>query len=709
MAMASVIPVSAKSSDSKAIDEKVEEILKTLTLREKIAQIIIISMDSQNSPARKFTQDSLITYEHLGGLIVMDDDLTLSMARVNELQSKSKLPLIVSIDGEWGVGMRYDEYPDYPYQMQLGALSSDELIYQMGRYVGEECKDLNIYINFAPTIDINNNPNNPVINTRSLGADKEKVAKFGTAYMKGMQDVGVYTSAKHFPGHGDTNVDSHYGMPVLTFDKERLVDLELYPFRKLISEDVCMVMVGHLSIPSLDPTGTPASISKPIVTGLLKEQMGYDGIVITDALGMKGVSELMEPKEVTLAAYKAGVDILLMPGDVHNSISMIEDYIRSGEGSEAELDEKVRKMLRLKVQAGMFDKGYTPIVDTTVVDAQARNVEHLALIEQLCKNSITLIKNDDNILPLNDLNRRKIAYLGYKADENARAFGDMVQRYAAVDTFYLENGAPLEELKAMRKRLAKYDDVIMGVHTINHRPHKNFGIDTVCVDYIAEWSAEQELIGVYFGSPYALNKLESHSNFKAFIVAYDNTEINNRAAAQLIFGGIPAQGVLPVITDKYPLGHGVKIPEASRIEIVTYSDNDTLRIDGGKLYGNFITAPDGSKVGYSDPIFVQDKMKRKARCRRIFNSIGMSNTTIDRKGYIETTLDDLAKLAVTIMNEGWYGGDRCMSFLDYQVVLSNMISLYNGEMRYIFETDKGKLGILLEMSNKNARFVLDNN
>lgn len=709
LAMASVSYANTKSVDNKVVDEKVEAVLKSLSLREKIAQIIIISMNSQNRPATKFTQDSLISYEHLGGLIVMDDDLTKSIARVNELQSKSPLPLIVSIDGEWGVAMRYNEYPDYPYQMQLGALTSEELIYQMGRYVGEECKDLNIYMNFAPTVDVNNNPDNPVINTRSLGADKVKVARFGAAYMKGMQDVGIYTSAKHFPGHGDTNVDSHHGMPILTFNRERLEDLELYPFRELIAEDVAMVMVGHLSIPALDSTGTPASISKPIVTGLLKEEMGYKGIVITDALGMKGVSELMEPKEVTLAAYKAGVDILLMPGDVHNSISMIEDYIRSGEGSEEELDEKVRKMLRLKAQAGMFDEGYSPIVDTTNLDVQAHNVEHFALIEQLCKNSMTLVKCDEGALPIKNLAKKKIAYLGYKADKNARAFGEMVKRYADVDTFYHEKGASVQELDAIRKSLKGYDEVILGIHSIDHRPHRNFGIDTLCAEYIAKWSAVQDLIGVYFGSPYALNKLEWHTNFKAFVVAYHNTEINNKAAAQVIFGGIPAQGVLPVATNLYACGYSDNsLGDQLRLEVVTHSSADHYQVKSGKIYGDSLVAADGSVVLNDTRIRIEGSLASKSKMNKVAKALGMTNTEF-KKNYFVSTLDDLAKLCYALMNKGVYGGEKCISDSVQEDMLEKLVALYSAkqeDVRYIFPTDKGSLVILMNLYQKDIDFVI---
>ena len=263
--------------------QDIDSLLGTLSRREKIAQLIIEAIDSKEDPALRARQEQWIR-EGLGGLIVMDDGLVDNIQMVNELQALARIPMIVSIDGEWGAAMRYYEYAAFPRAMQLGALGDETLVEQAGRVIGEELHALKIFVNYAPVIDINNNPKNPVINTRSFGEDREKVARLGAAYVRGMQSAGVWGSAKHFPGHGDTDVDSHKGLPVLTFNRSRLDSLELYPYRRLIDEGVAMIMVGHLSIPALDSTGTPASISKPIVTGLLRNELGYNGIIITDAL-----------------------------------------------------------------------------------------------------------------------------------------------------------------------------------------------------------------------------------------------------------------------------------------------------------------------------------------------------------------------------------------------------------------------------------------
>ena len=369
--------------------QDIDSLLGTLSRREKIAQLIIEAIDSKEDPALRARQEQWIR-EGLGGLIVMDDGLVDNIQMVNELQTLARIPMIVSIDGEWGAAMRYFEYAAFPRAMQLGALGDETLVEQAGRVIGEELHALKIFVNYAPVIDINNNPKNPVINTRSFGEDREKVARLGAAYVRGMQSAGVWGSAKHFPGHGDTDVDSHKGLPVLTFNRSRLDSLELYPYRRLIDEGVAMIMVGHLSIPALDSTGTPASISKPIVTGLLRNELGYNGIIITDALGMQGVAE--GNANAALLAYKAGADILLMPQDTRETIDALDAAFRKGELDEADLDTRVRRVLQLKERAGMLAPGYSPMVDTAGLVQRAKQPESEALIQELCDRSMTVVQ-----------------------------------------------------------------------------------------------------------------------------------------------------------------------------------------------------------------------------------------------------------------------------------------------------------------------------
>ena len=361
------IPYKYTYPSQEKIDRQVDSVFRKLSTREKIAQIMIIDFTSDNSDELKAIQKKLVKKEKVGGIIPLGEkSFHGAITRMNQLNKWAKIPMLVTLDAEWGAGMRWEDVPSYQFFIQMGALTSDSLVYEVGKSIAQECRALKIQVNYSPVVDINNNPEKFIVNHRTYGELKEKVAQFSIAMMRGMRDGGVAGSAKHFPGHGDTDVDSHVALPVLPFTAERLDTLELHPFKHLIADGVDMVMVAHLSIPSLDSSGAPSSISKPIVTGLLREKLGYDGIIITDALNMHGVSKHsgLEKKDIPLAAYKAGVDFLLMPENVEESITVIEKALRAGEITMEGLDMRVKKMLALKARLGILDKGYDPIVDT---------------------------------------------------------------------------------------------------------------------------------------------------------------------------------------------------------------------------------------------------------------------------------------------------------------------------------------------------------
>lgn len=571
-------PFKYKYPSQEKIDRQVDSVFRKLTTREKIAQIMVIEFDSQDGRKKMALQNRLVKKEKIGGLIPMNDDLVPSIKRMNHLNSLSQIPMLVTVDAEWGASMRYwDEIPQFPRQMQLGALSSDSLVYVMGHLLGQECRLLKMQVNYAPDIDINNNPNNPAINTRSFGEDKDKVARYGVALTRGMRDAGVAGSAKHFPGHGDTDVDSHLGLPLLSFTYERLDSLEMYPFRHLIADGVDMVMVAHLSIPALDPSGTPSSISKPIVTGLLREKLGYKGIICTDALNMSGVAKEsgLEKKEIPLAAYKAGADILLMPEDVENSITVIEQALKRGEITMEGLNERVKKVLALKARLGVLEKNYDPIVkmeDLELLTNQELKGGHmeakLNLIKSIAKESMTLLYNDNSAgfgLPVS-FEGKKVAYVGYKNPQLGHEFGILANRYGQVDTILLGNDASIAALREARNRLRGHDLIIMGFNQTDQRPHKNYAINVEEVNFITDWAKEQPIIAVYLGSPYALTRIPGHKNFTALLLGYINTQVNNFAAAQAVFGGIPIKGVLPVTAASFKVGEGIHLPDRYREE-----------------------------------------------------------------------------------------------------------------------------------------------
>ena len=561
-----------KSEERKAhrLERQVERTLKKMSTREKVAQLMVSQTDSYIfSDKHALLTDTLVGMEGIGGLLIIQDSLPRYLNRMNELQAMSKVPMLVSIDGEWGPSMRFGEFPFFPQQMQLGALSDDSLIYEMGLAVAEQCEMVNIHINYAPVVDININPKNPVIHARSFGEDRDKVTQFARAYMQGMQDGGIVACSKHFPGHGDTEVDSHKGLPVLPFSRERLDSMELYPFRDQIKEGVKMVMMGHLHIPALD--NAVSSISYPIVTGLLKEELGFDGVVVTDALTMKGVSENMESADIALAAYKAGVDILLKPGDIIASIDRLEEAMKSGECDIEDLNNRVRKVLRMKAEFGMLDRGYSAHVDTTDISNRVKKEAHIALTRELSEKTMTLVDNKAGMIPL-DASKR-IAYVAYNAKHIPlhREYGDieglsgynpatgMVDSTTMMYQHLLKNGngkgevhyftldkkSSKADIVAVEKHLKDYDVVILACHDPRGRSRKDL-IHADHVDILGKLVKKHHPILVHFGSPYGLAELPWLDELGGVLVGYQDSENNQRAAAKVLTGEIEAQGVLPV-------------------------------------------------------------------------------------------------------------------------------------------------------------------
>ena len=558
----------------KRMERQVERTLKGMTTREKVAQLIVSQTDSYIfSEGHALMTDTLVGIEGIGGLLIIQDSLPRFLTRMNQLQEMSKIPLLVSIDGEWGPSMRFSEYPFFPQQMQLGALPSDSLIYEMGIAVAEQCKMANIHINYAPVVDINVNPKNPVIHARSFGEDRDKVTAYGRAYMKGMQDGGIIACSKHFPGHGDTEVDSHKGLPVLPFSRERLDSLELYPFRDQIKHGVEMVMMGHLHIPALD--SAVSSISYPIVTGLLREEMGFNGIIVTDALTMKGVSENMESAEIALAAYKAGVDILLKPGDIIASIDRLEEAMNSGECDIEDLNERVRKTLRLKARFGMLERNYNPTVDTTNIAERVKKPEHIALVQEMADQSMTLVDNQSGIIPI-DMTK-KIAYVAYNAKRipMLREYGDieglsgynpetgmvdsttlMYQHLlkeakgqkGEVHYFALDKKSSAKDIASVEKQLSDYDVVILACHDPRGRSRKDL-IAQEHLKALEKIVKKHQPILVHYGSPYGLSDLPWIKELGGLLVAYKDSESNQKAAAKVLTGEIEAIGQLPVTVE----------------------------------------------------------------------------------------------------------------------------------------------------------------
>ena len=536
------------ASDEAKMHKVVDSLMNRMSLKEKIAQLYIVQFSSRQNDNSKKKIEKYIKREGIGGMILMYDDLYPSVEYINKLKSLSKYPMLFTIDAEWGVSMRYDkEIVPFPRQGQLGALPSDSLIYEMGLAIGRQCLRAGFEVNFAPAVDVNNNLNNPVIHTRSFGSDKERVAEYSIAYMKGMQDAGILTSAKHFPGHGDTDVDSHHLLPVIPHDMERLYDIELYPFRRLIEEGVDMVMVGHLDIPALDSSGKPSSVSENIITNLLRKEMGYDGIIITDGLNMNGITSQIDLKRIPFEAFKAGCDIILMPDDVSKSIKLIARAIRRGEIPLSQLNESCRRVLEAKYRTGLLPNNRN-YVDPSNIKEELNSEENMRLMEEIAKESITLIYDgiSDKAAECEMIREgeRRFAYIGLGLD----TFPEPDK----FDFYPIAKDASSEDINLTLSQLGDYDVVVFGVHNTTQSPPRRFGLiahqQEALVNYSVtnrEKGSPQTTIMAFFGSPYALPLFEP-SRYDLFLLGYSPTEANLKAMISIVLQEIQPKGRLSI-------------------------------------------------------------------------------------------------------------------------------------------------------------------
>lgn len=542
-------PDPLQTKDYKAQEQWVDSIFSSLSIREKIGQLIMVQTYSNRAIEHQKYIENLIEKHQIGGLTFMQGS-PYRQAQLNNLyQSKSKLPLLISFDGEWGLNMRIDSTYKFPWNMTLGAIRDNRLLEKLGKRIGVQHKRLGIHINFAPVIDINTNPNNPIIGNRSYGEDKYNVTQKASAFIKGLQSEKVLACGKHFPGHGDTSMDSHKTLPTILFDKERIDSVELYPYKKLFGEKLGSVMTAHLSIPSLESDKTiPTSISKKVVTHLLQEQLGFNGLIITDALNMKGASNFAENGAIDLAAFLAGNDILLFPQDVAKAISYIEKAYHEKKFSEDRLNYSVRKILKTKYWAGL--NHYKP-VDLNNLHSNLNTTYDSLLDKELIDQSITLLK-DGNIFPVKDV-EQKIAYLKLGDTEaDASPFIRMLQKYTVVEQIKTKGR------RKILRELKKYDLVLIGFHKSNANPWKSYKFSKDELKLIKKIAEKHKVILNVFASPYSLLQIHDFKNIEAVIVSYQNSVFAQELTAQKIFGAIETNGKLPVsIGSEFPAGYGL--------------------------------------------------------------------------------------------------------------------------------------------------------
>ena len=546
----------------------VDSIMKSLTPQERIGQLIWVSAYSNRGPEHRADILKTIKDWNIGGLVFFQGDPVTQVKLMNEYQNASKVPLMGAIDAEWGLGMRLDSTISFPFQMALGAVQDDDLIYEMGKEVAHQIKRVGLHLNFAPVADVNNNPNNPVINYRSFGEDKYKVAEKSIAYMQGMQDGGLITTAKHFPGHGDTSTDSHYDLPQINHSRERLNDLELYPFKKLINAGINGMMVAHLNIPALDPSGVPSTLSKAIINDLLKDQLGFEGLIVTDAMEMKGVTKGNSPGIVDKQAVLAGNDVLEIVQDVSKAITEIKKAVDKGIISQKTIDARVRKILAAK-QWVKLNK-YEPLPISNLL--QDINNPHALLLERkLTEASLTVLKNEADLLPLKHLDTLKIMSVSIGADKKS-TFQKTLDLYTKVDHFTLSMKASQKEMEAIKKELPNYNLVIVGVHDDTPRPRNTIKFSEPVKSFIQTLPFNKTVVA-YFKNPYSIDKLNNLENAKGLIVSYQDGESAQDLSAQLIFGGVGANGQLPVgIGKKFKAGDGLTIKGGIRFKYTLPED-----------------------------------------------------------------------------------------------------------------------------------------
>ena len=556
----------------------IDSVMNSLSLREKIAQLFMVAAYSNRDQEHVDEIVDLVKKEKIGGLCFFQGGPVRQAQLTNHYQSLADVPLLISMDAEWGLGMRLDSTISFPRQMMLGAMDDNRMIYHMGADIARQLKRLGVHVNFAPVVDINNNPNNPVINTRAFGEEKEMVTQKGLAYMLGLQDNGIIACAKHFPGHGDTDTDSHYDLPLLNHSIERIDTLELYPFKRLIESGIASVMVAHLEIPQLESQAKlAASLSYNVVSTLLIEELDFNGLIFTDALNMKGVSDFYKPVELNYLALKAGNDVILFPSEVKASINKIEREVKRGRFPEEEIDRRCRKIIEAKYKVGL--NSYNPIkIEGLINDLNLPSSE--LLIREITKQAITVLNNKNDIIPLQDLDELNIAYLEI-GDTQGVAFKDQMELYAPIATFAIHGNATEENIQSIKEQLEYFNLIIIGYHSINSSPKLDFGITPQLATLVEDLTSTKSTILTLFGSPYALGKFSNLNSTRGLIVAYDNSPITQNLTAQLIFGGIEVYGRLPVsINSQFAMGSGYDAGKQIRL---TYSIPEDLNLSSSTL------------------------------------------------------------------------------------------------------------------------------
>jgi beta-N-acetylhexosaminidase len=559
----------------------VDSVFKTLSDSQKIAQLMVVRLSSIDLSSGKITfydqqVEADIRRFNIGGICLFQGGPKKEAGFINYFQQIAQTPILFSIDAETGLGMRMDSVGPLPRQMMMGAVQDPQLIYQYGQTVADQCKRMGIQVNYAPVVDVNNNPDNPVINDRSFGENPRRVADWGIQYMKGMQEHGVLATAKHFPGHGDVSVDSHLDLPVINKSRKQLDTLELYPFKKLIDAGVGSVMIGHLYVPSIDSREHRAtSISGNAVTTLLRKQMSFRGLTFTDALDMQGVSKYFPNGDASVEALIAGNDMLCLPGNVETGIGKILNAIREKKIKWKDLNARVKKVLTAKYQLGLWD--WKPVDTVHIVEDLNKDVPDL--YRSIAKQAITLVRRNDRPFPPPPAKR--VAYIGFGLVSD-NVFSKRMSDDFHANTYFFDYGLDSVKAAAAFELLRdRYDMIIIGLHNINRYPAHDFGISPAALQLLKKLDRQSNAITLVFGNPYALKYVCDAS---VLMECYDDHEITQSVAADWLNGKFSPKGKLPVsVCNGLSAGFGITffrgaLPEVPP-EILGFSQSKLMRID----------------------------------------------------------------------------------------------------------------------------------
>ncbi|MGB3107343.1 glycoside hydrolase family 3 protein [Sphingobacterium siyangense] len=532
--------------------EWVDAVFNTLTPKEKVAQLFLVRAHTNLGQKYIDSVAQVIQDEHLGGLVVFQGGPVRHVDMFNRYQSLSKVPLMMTFDGEWGLGMRMpDSTLSFPYQMTLGAVQDNQLIYRMGREVALDFQRIGMHFNFAPDVDINNNPKNPVIGIRSFGDNKYNVTQKAKAYMDGMVDGGILASIKHFPGHGDTDVDSHYDLPQLPFDKKRLDTLEMYPFKELIKAGAPAVMVAHMNIPSLDDTpNMPSSISKKVVTDLLRNELGFKGLAVTDAMDMKGVKKFFSNGEADVQAIIAGHDLLEVSENSKRAIDLILKAIEEGRIAQADIDARVKRVLAAKLWLGL-DKYQATAQQNLYNDLHRASA--VQLIDELSNAAITALNSTEKIKSFKKDLPTAIINIGITANQTFQ--NELASALTNETQYFVTDSMSKDDIKRITKEIKKNKQFIIAVHDTRLRPRPTMVLNKDVQSLMKKFAKKSIL--TLFTNAYALDGFEATKKAKTILLAYQNDAFMQKAAVKTILGQNTPKGKLPVtINKKFKYGQG---------------------------------------------------------------------------------------------------------------------------------------------------------